>query len=275
MKRLITGFMAVLMAVCILVPSSIPAQAAAAKVSSLQPGREYHSFDVTGDNRKDKVKIRVSGDWDNKALEIFVNGKRKPSYRVSGFYDGASVKVITFTNGKSFIYLNCGGKNKRNGQQMILRYTGGRFVKTVDLNALTSKHCAWLSSDVDSVSGNTVTVSVRMMNWTVGVSDYSLKFTYKDGKLVQNSASAKYNGTVGNSSCTFTVARNIKAYRTPGGAVAFTLRRGSKVKVVSQFRISSGRTIFRVKCGSRYGWIYGLTSDNWDQAYFSNVNFGT
>lgn len=267
MKRIVSAALAFVMAALFaFAPCQMNAEAAS-RLTTLKVGRTYNSFDITGDRKKDLFLIREYGSRDYKNdLRIFVNGK--VAYRLSknsgnpNYFYFTTVKLITLSNGKRFLFVYCESDNYDGPLQAILRYTNGRFVKTVDFNALSCKHCGHNSSNVVSVSGNTVNVAMYLMSWTVGPSDYSLSFRYSGGKLVQNSSAAKFKGAAdgnGGKLRTYKVNRTIKVYSTPScGSVAFTLRRGDKIQILSPLRISTRRCVYRVKYGSRYGWIIGL-----------------
>ena len=266
MKRIVSAALAFVMAALFaFAPCQMKAEAAS-RLTTLKVGRTYNSFDITGDRRNDKFLIREygSGDYKND-LRIFVNGK--VAYRLpktsdySNYFYKTTAKLITLSNGKRFLFLYCQGDNYDGPVQAILRYANGRFVRTVDFNALTRRVCGHNRANVVSGSGSTVNVSLYLMSWTVGPSDYSLSYRYSGGKLVQNSSAAKFKGAAyvyGGTIKTYNVNRTIKVYSTSScGSVAFTLRRGDKIQILSPFRISSRRCVYRVKYGSRYGWIIG------------------
>ncbi len=266
MKRIVHAVLAFVMAVMfVAAPCEMEAEAASG-LTSLRAGRTYNSFDITGDGKKDLFLIREYGSKDYKNdLRIFVNGKvayrlTKPSGYPNYFYR-TTAKLITLSNGKRFLYLYCQADNYDGPVQAILRYTNGKFVRTVDFNALSHKCSGHMQSNVTSISGNTVNVSMYLMSWTVGSSDYTLSFKYSGGKLVQNSAAAKFKGTDdgnGGKLKTYNVNRTIKVYSTAScSSVAFRLRKGDKIQILSPFRISPRRCVYRVKFGSRYGWIIG------------------
>ena len=89
-----------------------------------------------------------------------------------------------------------------------------------------------------------------------------MTFRYKGGTLKQDKTKAKLvNGwRDGNKTNRFTINKSITAYTSPtGGATAFKLKYGDEI-TIDQVRITSSKMMFRVKCGSKTGWIRALTS---------------
>ena len=280
MKRIVSAALAFVMAALFaFAPCQMKAEAAS-RLTTLKAGRTYNSFDITGDKRNDKFLIREygSGDYKND-LRIFVNGKVAYHLQTNtGSHDtfyGTTAKLITLGNGKSFLFLSCLGDSDSGPVKAILRYTNGRFVRTVDFNALTEEYAGICVPDIKSVSGNTVNVKLYMMSFTTGMSDYTLKYFYKNGKLVQDSSKTKflYAWKGGSKADTFKANRTIKVYTSVNcDKVAFTLKRGNTVKIMSPLRLSSRRVLYQVKFGNKYGWIIGQnrnSSQMFSDAYYA------
>ena len=65
--------------------SVLPVQAAAPKMYTLQPGKTYDQYDITGDGEKDKLKIvQVEGAYDGywAELNLYVNSKKAGTIKV-------------------------------------------------------------------------------------------------------------------------------------------------------------------------------------------------
>ena len=239
--------------------SAIPAKCATSGgITTLKPNVVYSSYDFTGNGKKDRFKFKPcgkNGDYYNK-IEISVNGKI--AYQQSGdYYYNTTLKLLTLSNGKKFLFVNTVGDNEDGPLKAVLQYKNGKYVKVLDFNKILGKHGGHHNVYVSSVKGTAVTFKVFLMSWSVGNSYYSMQYAYQSGTLKQNSSAARLisvNLIRGNTR-TLYVNKTINVYTTAStNQRAFVLHYGDKV-TIDQCRISSTRMLLRVKYGNRYGWI--------------------
>ena len=263
--RIISLLMTLVMAVTIVfVP--IQSQAASGSIKKLKAEKTYKSYDVTGNGKKDTIKITQSGYNGDmyKSFKISINGKKAYSYterEYPGFYE-VEAKLITLSNNKKFLFVNSYSWDGDSTICAIFKYKSGKLKKVVDFVKYYQKYGYHGGADVTGVAGNSIKVKFWTVNYSIGLSDYQMTFRYKGGTLKQDKTKAKLiNGwRDGNKTKRFTINKSIKAYTSPtSGTTAFKLKYGDVI-TIDQVRVTSSKMMFRVKCGSRTGWIRALTS---------------
>ena len=279
-KHLSLVLSAVILCMFLLSFPAIPAECATSRgITTLKPNVAYTSYDFTGDGKKDRFKYKQSGKNDGyyKNIEITVNGK--VAFRLTdryGFYR-STVKLLTLSNGKKFLFVNTQGDNGDGRVKAVLQYKNGKYTKAVDFLSLLRNHGTHNDVAVSSVKGSSVVFKVYLMSFATGTTDYTMQFDYKSGTLKQNIYAAKVAAIYtmgGNPTRTMYVNKTINAYTNMNASQrAFVLHRGDKV-TIDQCRIASSRMLLRVRRGSRYGWI--IAADKYPiytEPQFQNVNY--
>ena len=239
------------------IPFKIEGYAQNASLKKLKPDVTYKSFDVTGDGKKDVIRIKqIGASYDfYTGLQVLVNGK--VSYQVNDAFYDTKAKLISLRNGKKYLYLYSELDDYDGPVCAIMQYKNGKFKKVVDLRKLMIKHGGHPYGEVTGVSGNTVKVRAYVMSYSLGPSEYAMQFTYSNGTLKQKSSSARllYAYINGKKTCRLTARTTIKVYKsTAMSKVSFKLKRGDKV-TIDKCRISSKRMLLHIKCGYKSGWI--------------------
>ncbi len=271
-NRLVSLILA--LCICILtIAVPIKSNAASPCVRALTADKSYYSFDITGDGEKDHFKIVRSnkvGVGAYSKFKILVNGKntyevsRIAKYKDTVFpnfiYRTVRAKLIALGGGRKFLFLYCPYEEGGGMFCSILQYKKGKFVKAVDMIKYIDRYGEFCSGDILGVSGDTIRVRLSYSSYTLGRSDYEMSFRYTNGKLKQDAVKGKLLRAYTDSGNTkrFRVGRTLWAFSKPiDGKVSFKLYRGDRV-TIDQCRITLGRTMLRVKCGNKVGWIYAV-----------------
>ena len=236
-------------------------------LNMLEQNHEYTSLDITGDGKKDRFKILVSG-WDGKSrpgyknVAISVNGKTAYRFNCTEGMDDIFLlqpTLIRLENGRVFLSLtnNDGEDGFYSPLNVLLQYKNGEFATVFDFDKIFKPHCRSCTCGPIAVSGNNVSFGVHMFTWP----DYSdkgyfkgnirMQFIYRDGTLRENSTAT----CVSEDSSTICICKNISAYSDPDQKnFAFSLNKGEEV-TADKCSITPSKMLLRVKKGSKYGWI--------------------
>ena len=259
-------------------------EASSAGVKTLKPDKTYKSFDITGDGKKDSFKIvrcKKYGEGAYSKVKILVNGKKayeigktayyRQTYYPNFIYRTTRAKLITFRNGKKFLFLYCPYEEGGGMFCSILKYKNGKFKKVVDLINYIDIYGEYCSGSILGVSGNTVRVKLAYASYTLGRSDYEMSFKYSGGTLKQDVSKGKLLRAYTRRGKTrrFAVGKTINVYKKPsGGRVYFKLYSGDRV-TVDQCRITPTRLMLKVKCGNKVGWMHAVT--RYEDCPFTNA----
>ena len=239
-------------------------------INRLEPDHEYTSLDVTGDGKRDRFKISMSG-WDRSTrpgytrFSISLNGKTAYQYTCPDGEDYFRLEPTLFklNNGKVFLFIsnNDGEDHYYSPFNMVLQYNNGKFVTAVNLDKIYKPHCISCTSGPISVSGNNVTFHISMFSksWAFynnrkGYFDghILMQYVYQDGTLKEKNSAAQLDSDY---SRMFTLGKKVSAYTNADRTqYAFTINKGETV-TADQCRITSSKMLLRVKKGSQYGWI--------------------
>ena len=258
--------------------SVLPVQAAAPKMYTLQPGKTYDQYDITGDGEKDKLKIvQVEGAYDGywAELNLYVNSKKAGT--IKGSFNEMSARIITLSNGKSFLCVRGCTDNDISIFNGLYQYRNGKIVQVV--NFLNTIYGRPVNDAAIYLNGNSVTVRTEEMSYSLGYCTTAYTYKYQNGSLVRTSNYGKYTrlNAADKTTGLFTAAKNIQAYKGPGSAEkAFAIRKNSTVKILNCWT-SGNKMYIRVKCGSKTGWIKAVTfkqsAGHAGSPQFSNVMY--
>lgn len=206
------------MGLCLFAPMA--AKAANPTEAVLEPNKLYKNYDLTGNGKKDKIKIKTSKDNYYKTVSIIINGKRRAVYKD---VNDITVKLYTLKNSKPFLYLWLVEEDWEGPVCGIFQYKSGKLKQVVNCrNFFVPKNgyeygYSVHGSDIKA-KGNTMTVDFWLMSKTVGGMSCRYRFAYKNGTLKRTSSqtsSVKVNAA--ESTGILTAAKNIKVYTTPTG----------------------------------------------------------
>lgn len=246
----------------------------AAGFTRLGLNRTYTAYDVTGDGKRDRIRIATSGRSGYfSQVRVIINGRNRLVKKFS--YSAPTVvrfRICNLSNRKPFLFMECMGDSLVENTACLYQYSGGSLKTVLNLRNMLSRNYFYkYYFDVKRVSGNTITFLAGGQAYNTGVIDFDMSFVYRGGRFVRTSTTtrlAERNIRWGGSKTnTYTVARRFQTYQKAGSRVkAFAPMLGERVKIthicirnkVPYFRIVDSR--------GRAGWMNGINS-----SYYSRV----
>ena len=159
-KRKVLGawkwILLIMLAVCMFQVKPVKA----AGFTRLGLNRTYTAYDVTGDGRKDRIRIATTGrgGYFNR-VRVIINGKNRLVKNFSSSQPTAvRLRICTLSNRKPFLFMECMGDSIVENTACLYQYSGGKLKTVLNLrNMLSSKYFYKYYFDVKKVSGNTIT----------------------------------------------------------------------------------------------------------------------
>lgn len=273
-KRKVFGawkwFLLIMLAVCMFQVKPVKA----AGFTRLSLNRTYTAYDVTGDGRRDRIRIATTGrgGYFNR-VRVIINGKNRLVKNFSSFQPTAvRFRICTLSNRKPFLFMECMGDSINESSACLYQYSGGRLKTVLNLrNMLSRKYFYKYYFDVKKVSGNTITFLAGGLAYNTGAIDFDMSYAYRGGRFVRTSTTTRLaernirwaSGKTNN----YTVVKRFQTYKKAGSKVkSFAPQIGERVKIthicirnkVPYFRIVDSR--------GRTGWMNGINA-----AYYSRV----
>lgn len=253
-----------LLAVCMFQTKPVKA----AGFTRLSLNRTYTAYDVTGDGRRDRVRIATSGrgGYFNQ-VRVIINGRNCLVKRFSSFSLPTIVRcrICTLSNRKPFLFLECMGDSLVESTACLYQYSGGRLKTVLNLRSMLSSTYFYKTYfDVKKVSGSTITFLAGGLAYNTGVIDFDMIFAYKGGRFVRTTATTRLaSGNIRYSSGKtniYTVARRFQTYQKAGSRVkAYVPSVGQRV-TLTHICIRNKVPYFRVvDSRGRTGWMKGAT----------------
>ena len=273
-KRKVLGawkwILLIMLAVCMFQVKPVKA----AGFTRLGLNRTYTAYDVTGDGRKDRIRIATTGrgGYFNR-VRVIINGKNRLVKNFSSSQPTAvRLRICTLSNRKPFLFMECMGDSIVENTACLYQYSGGKLKTVLNLrNMLSSKYFYKYYFDVKKVSGNTITFLAGGLAYNTGAIDFDMTYAYRGGRFVRTSTTTRLAEKnirwAGGKTNTFTVARRFQTYQKAGSRVkSFAPMLGERVKIthicirnkVPYFRIVDRR--------GRTGWMNGI-----NRSYYSRV----
>lgn len=246
---------ALLMAVAPGVAHAAPKVSGGAQVHTLSENVTYTQYDITGDKKPDKIKVKATYDGYGygSRIVVYVNGKK--AFSKSTYFYGVVAQLITLKNGKPFLFLEAWSDNDDADVRGLFKCSKGKLKQVVDCNnGFGKKIGTHRGGEIKAVTGNKIVVSHRIMSYMAG--NISGDFTYKHTKGALKKTSSTGKLSVGNrKSNTYKALKSMKAYKsTSCKSAKFTIKKGQKVKFLKVY--VKGNTVrFQVKAGGKTGWI--------------------
>lgn len=244
-------------ALCVLFMASGVQASAAAGTQTLNAGKTYKSFDLTGDGKKDTVTFQAKETaYCYSELLIYVNGKLAyDNTELKNHYSySVELKLIRLKNGKTFLYMYAPGDNG-DGPCVVLQYKKGALKEIIDLTTLMKGYGNHENGSVKSVSGNKVVFSVHLMSYELGAGLVcNMEYKYQSGTLKRAGSTAKIEKVrFGQNS--MTAGKSFTAYKEPGSKTAkFKVQAGQKV-TFPRIWLKNKKMWVEVKVNGKTGWI--------------------
>ena len=204
-----SGRFLALLFVAAMVMAFVPARSYAAttaknsaKCYDISVNKTYKKYDITGDKKKDTIKVKTvsasSGSASVTGLTVYVNGKKclKKDY---GAAVKPTVKLIRLKNGKPYLYISALNQDGSYNSGNIYKYKSSKLNSALNLTKLVGSvssywdNEAWggngaeyvgrLSECIEKISGNSIYIRVKHSGGRFNAGDEVYRYDYKSGKL--------------------------------------------------------------------------------------------
>ena len=277
MKRKgVTRYAAVALSGILAASMAVPVQAFAGS-RPLKTIKTIKSYDITGNGKKDTIRVKARKDINGcyQDVTVYINGKKKYSSPVFGC--SWSVKVSAFRLKNKKVFLAIDAKQDNDGHACrVLQYKKGKLhsvlngYKVVSIKGSDSADAVYTGK-----RGNTVTMRAAVMSPTIGNYTCSVKYTYKNGAFRRTAYTHKvYHNYVMSShdlDSNLKVQNKIKLYSKPGKLSSQQLVPGDSVRI-NAVHFAGRQTWYRAKASGKNYWIKGITNKKY-YAYQESVNW--
>ena len=225
--------------------------------------RAFTIADITGDGKRDKVTMSLTGFKDKgyfccfSGIKFTVNGKAYGTIKLNKKTDYAWVCFIIMKNGDAYVYLRMASGDGHSVGGTLYQSKNGKFKKVLSADTLKKAGALWANSITPK--GNVLTVEYSIESKYLGAMSLSMKYKSKNGKLVQVSAKPTSWGYFAEESklghYASPAAKAFKVYTdTNLKKVAFTVAKDQKVKAVAA-KLIKGKLYLKIKSGGKSGWV--------------------
>lgn len=256
---------------------TMTAEAAQPKLATLRSGKTYKSYDITGDGKKDKVKLRLwnslnDGMYTKNNLEVKINGKS--ALRVSRDWadmDSAKLQICKLSNGRVFVNVTAKTPDGDGVISGLYKYQKGKLVKQIDFIRFF-RYGMQQSGEIASVSGNTMKLNTYVMSWSLGPIHLQHTLKYKGGKMAFSSRTGKM--TTPYAKTYLTASRNIQMYKTAtGSSKAFVLKKGKMARITNCY-VNKTNIRFKAKLpNGKTGWFKAAKHEISSQGVFDECQY--
>lgn len=240
----------------------------AAGFTRLRLNRTYTAYDVTGDGKRDRIRIATSGRSGYfSQVRVIINGRNRLVKKFS--YSAPTVvrfRICNLSNRKPFLFMECMGDSGVENTACLYQYSGGKLKTVLNLRSmLSSTYFYKYYFDVKRVSGNTITFEAGGQAYNAGLIDWDMSFVYRGGKFRRTSYTSRLNSgrtnwAGSNKTNVYTVAKRFQTYKKAGSRVkSYAPQIGQKV-TLTHIYIKNKVPYFRVvDSQGRTGWMKGAT----------------
>jgi len=242
----------------------INADAAQKQLIKLSSGKEYTSYDITGDGKKDNLYMSNS----SYKLTIDINDENYVLYWedfIDNYYDGCVYKtnfyLYSLSNGSRYLGINVIGMYDDQMFNSIYKYTPGELIRSLDATKILNGPIAGMGSTSYpvKVSGNTITIKFNTGITSSGIYDFNVNYRPSGNKLKATEDKYKLtlkNKSNGSKSKTFKALKKFKTYKKVGSKkVSYTTKVGEKLKVVKICPKSKNAYVLLKRTSGKTGWV--------------------
>lgn len=240
----------------------VTAEAKNPSMVRLKTGKTYKSYDITGDKKKDTIKITTPKNkyetYD--VVKIKINNQ---TTKLKNTWGSFSIKtyLVTLKNGRSYLWIKGEAENEDDPWECLYRYKNGKLVKAVDFKNSSYNYTNHHNTRIIKVAGNTISTRQYIMSTAMAGVDYKVDYAYKNGTLKRTSsaytivdAGYKYmtNSKPGTMKSTKALYRDASCMKKAG-----TVKAGTKANAV---KIYMTKKAFHVKIktvNGKTGWVKG------------------
>lgn len=246
---------------------------AAGKSANLPINKICTQYDITGDHKKDSIKIKANYDpeWEGiyyKTITIYINNKAAYQYKAGSLsISDIYANIITLKNGKQYLFINYMSEWEY-GKSYLLTYSNGSLKQVMFLQQYlnihkTSNYGAVFMVTLKSVKDNTFTTTYYYRGYSTGAVNFNITFKYKSGSFVQTSNIHAINCISANEvmvkSRNLTAKKAIQTYTKAGGTKkSFKLKKGDKAKPTHIY-LKKNAVYIKLSRNSKTGYIKAAT----------------
>lgn len=212
------------------------------------------SKDVTGDGKRDTVKVKMTRSKGTSGFTISVNGKQALS-KLALYFNDLTVQYLYMAKNKEFIQIIANGDSSTNVLNEIYRYDKKtrKLVRVLELPS-EKKSFACYDGRVVSVSGSEIKVQQSYQPPETGWIDWKFTYTYKNGKFKLKSNTAAVKSSYLAKKNSFRVANSVSFYTSTNlKKKAFTAKRND-VLTLTKIKVSGGKAYLQFKKNGKTGW---------------------
>ena len=215
--------------------------AAAVKEVKLNNRTDITKYDITGDGRKDKLRIdskEVSETSEDEGINWYITVNGKVVYKAKDKYTN-KMEVSLYQIGTKCIYLEIHEVDAEASFNLfhgLYQYSGGKLKCVCDFYTPMVKKI-WdyrYETEIISLTSKKMTVVGGNEFGGTGWLHWKMVYQNKDGKwkLKGNTYTVVGSQATNNKQNKLTAKKEIKMYKKPGGkSVSFTVKSGEKVKI--------------------------------------------
>ena len=227
----------------------------------LKPGKTYTKYDITGDKKKDKIKITLGKRDESdfiKRITVSVNGKKIVKKGIGSFYYKTS--LVTLKNGKVYLWVKSSSEDADDTWGCLYQYRKGKLEKKLKFDGYVKKYYYHLSTDVVKVSGNTLTVKQSNMTSPLGEAVYKYDYKYENGKfhiVSRTAAIVKASYSYRTKSSWGTLKNNKMLYTSPSTSksTGVAVTAGTKAKATNIYMCDKFISVKIKTADGKTGWL--------------------
>lgn len=279
MKKILSILLSLLVLLSATIGCSTSVQAAQKSLVKLNTTKVTSKYDITGDNKADKIKFVCESDYYGSdyynRLKVYINDKLAYSKKDIGYYSVES-KVIKLKNGKTFVTLAAIGNNEDCDVNGVYQYSNGKLKNVINFKKLMNKFSYHCSPHVIKAEGNTITVSCIGMYYSLGSAKLKFKYTYTKGKFkIKKDGTLSYVNTWDGDKKTLTTNKKISVYKSTSSKKAnTTIPKNKKVKLTG-CRYVDGKLFIKMSYKKKTYWLKASTKYlEPEKLPFKNLVFG-
>ncbi len=255
---------------------AVPVQAFAGS-RPLKTIKTIKSYDITGNGKKDTIRVKAWKDRQGgyQDVTVYINGKKKYSNPVFGCSWSLKVSAFRLKNKKVFLAIDAKQDNDGHACR-VLQYKKGKLhsvlngYKVVSIKGSDAGDAVYTGK-----KGNTVTMRAAVMSPTIGNYTCRVTYTYKNGAFRRTAYTHKvYHNYVMSSrdlDSNLKVQNTIKLYSKPGKLSSRQLVPGDSVRI-NAVHFSGRQTWYRTEVSGKNYWIKGITNKKY-YAYQESVGW--
>ncbi|MDD7113286.1 MAG: hypothetical protein PUH88_02275 [Lachnospiraceae bacterium] len=266
--------------------ADLPVKAASCveKMCNYSSSNSTFSADMTGDNKKDVIKLKMTKDEECgfiQKLRIYVNGTKALTLKNKDSYYSVTATYIHMSRSKNFLQITGRGDNDYATFNSIYRYDAKtkKLVKVLDL---TSNYLL-TDGEVIRATGKKIVIRHSYQPSETGWLHWKYSYVYKNKKFKRISDTASVKTALGDFAMKdgyekyfaknqFVAARSLRFYSSVKmNKTAFVTKKGD-ILTLKKVKISGNKMYLQFQKGSKTGWREVNKRSYIDKPFFYGVN---